>query len=400
MSLRDRIAGLNSELLNLKEVEIAPSRPSPPQSQSPRFKSPSRSSTPFRHSPDNITFLDNDLQNLNIAAPSPRTTPLVRQSPDSLAAFNSELQNLRQVEIAPSPPRSNTPARQSIVQPTYDRNYRKEALETSTLARQGLDWNYRKEALEDVAPTRHSLDHRFDSTDPDVDAAPTPTPAQEKSNPFDTAAGNGNEKQPFYDSIAAQFGLGILDTEDFAEFNVYNAFVTNLRVCPVHLTDTGRYYYVEHRFWLPSVPGVILHRGNDKEGEILGVAHIPVQGDNRIGVGDFKNRPNEVVWEKMGNAGFWTHQRYDFCHEIESGEQKIFQWIRTRNNLIDDQGDLVLVEKGTDEVLAEYIGKGVLKWKKRGRLRIRNMESQFGMTWELVVLTSWASVVEVSYCPF
>jgi len=42
---------------------------------------------------------------------------------------------------------------------------------------------------------------------------------------------------------------------------------------------------------------------------------------------------------------------------------------------------------------AEYVGKGLMKWKKRGRLRIRVID--FGESWELIVLLSWASVIEV-----
>jgi len=63
---------------------------------------------------------------------------------------------------------------------------------------------------------------------------------------------------------------------------------------------------------------------------------------------------------------------------------------------MDDQGDLVLIEEGREDlILAEYLGKGLLKWKKRGRLRIREAKP-FGENWELVVLLTWASVVEVS----
>jgi len=238
---------------------------------------------------------------------------------------------------------------------------------------------------------RQSLDHRFDKQDPEVDAAPVPTPAQEKSNPFDAL-----EKSQFYDTVAAKFGLGIRDEEDFSEFVVYNAFVTNLRVCPVHLTDNGRYYYIEHRFHLPNTPGVVLRQGTDKDGKSLGVANIPVAGRNSFGVGDFKNRPHEMVWEHLRSTGFWTHMRYEFEHELPDGRRKTFHWIRTRNNIIDDQGDLVLIEKEKESnILAEYIGKGLLKWKKRGRLRIMNVPS-FGESWEKVVLLTWASVIELS----
>jgi hypothetical protein len=104
-----------------------------------------------------------------------------------------------------------------------------------------------------------------------------------------------------------------------------------------------------------------------------------------------------MVWEKLGNVGFWTHMKYEWKHEMPNGEMKEFNWIRTRNNIMDDQGDLVLVEKGREQVvLVEYLGKGLLKWKKRGRLRIREMPD-FGENWEVAVLLGWASVVEVSF---
>lgn len=242
-------------------------------------------------------------------------------------------------------------------------------------------------------PVRHSLDHRFDKTAPEVDAPPVPTPAQEKTNPFEKSGSPPRERH--YDSIAAAFGLGILDEEKFTEYVVYDAFITNLRICPVHLTDTGNYYYVEHRSFLPHVPGVILRYGTDKQGKSIGAAHLPFSGANTFGIGDFESRPQEMVWEKMHHAGFWTHMRYRFSHEARNGQRRTFNWIRTRNNIMDDQGDLVLVEEGREDlILAEYLGKGLLKWKKRGRLRIREAEP-FGERWELVVLLTWASVLEV-----
>lgn len=249
-------------------------------------------------------------------------------------------------------------------------------------------------------PVRHSFDHRFDKTHPSVDAPPVPTPAQEKSNPFETAltkSTSPSREGKYYDSIAAAFGLGILDDEEFIEYEVYDAFITNLRICPTDLSDTGHYYYVEHRSFLPHVPGVVLHKGVDKVGPSLGMAHLPLTGANTFGIGNFEGNLSSVRWEKMEKTGFWTHMRYEFTHEIEGkDEQRTFHWIRTRNNLMDDQGDLVLIEAGKEQlVLAEYLGKGVLKWKKRGRLRIRDCPA-FGGNWELIVLLTWSSVVELS----
>ncbi|RDW64591.1 hypothetical protein BP6252_10242 [Coleophoma cylindrospora] len=161
-------------------------------------------------------------------------------------------------------------------------------------------------------PARHSLDHRFDPTAPEVDAAPAPTPARERTNPFESIhvpALNADSKPQFYDSIAQKFGLGILDDDEFAEYVVYDASLTNLRVCPLDMADHGHYYYVDYRFSLPNVPGVVLREGTEKTGKSLGAAHIPIQGENRLGVGDYDKSPHEMVWEKMGNTGFWTHMR-------------------------------------------------------------------------------------------
>lgn len=283
---------------------------------------------------------------------------------DRIAAIQSALENDQEVKFADPPPRK------SLVD-THPRH-----------------------SLSDTPP-RHSLDHRFDKTAPEVDARPTPTPSQEKANPFESVGAPAKSK--YYDSVAAAFGLGILDDEEFMEYVVYDASFTNLRVCPLNLTDTGHYYYVEHRFSLPNVPGVVLRQGSEKSGKSLGAAHIPLQGKNTFGVGDYDGRPHEMVWERMGNTGFWTHMKYEFVHEVPGGVTKTFNWIRTRNNIMDDQGDLVLVEQGKEDIiLCEYLGKGLLKWKKRGRLRIRTVEA-FGEAWEIVVLLTWASVIEVCF---
>ncbi|TVY65677.1 hypothetical protein LSUE1_G008608 [Lachnellula suecica] len=240
-------------------------------------------------------------------------------------------------------------------------------------------------------PARHSLDHRFDKTPTQVDPTPLPNPAQEEPIPF-----NATESKPqFYDSIAATFGLGIRDQDEFVEYNVHDASLTNMRVCPVDLTHPGNYYYVEHRSFLPNVPGVILRQGSGKKGKVLGVSHLPFVGRNTFGLGDLENNPAGMVWETMANTGFWTHMKYAFEYEVPGGQRRRFCWIRTRNNFLwDDQGDLVLVEEGREDlVLVEYLGQGPWKWAKRGRLRIRSMEA-FGPGWEIILLLTWGSVVE------
>lgn len=260
----------------------------------------------------------------------------------------------------------------------------------------------------DVGTGRHSTDHRFDGTprqsiDHGVDDAPIHSsdkvfdPELPLGNPTETeesARSSTHSKAGVSDSIAANFGLGILDSEPFTEYTIYNAFLTNLRICPVDLS--GSLYYVEHRSFMPTIPGVILHSGHDKSGPSLGVAHLPFAGANQIGIGDVDTNPSAVVWEKFAKQTTWTHMRYAFEHTLPNGERRRFLWIRTRNMVLDDQGDLVLVEEAREDLIfAEYLGKGIVKWKKRGRLRVRVVEA-FGESWEVLVLLSWAAVVELS----
>ncbi|KAL3421239.1 hypothetical protein PVAG01_07684 [Phlyctema vagabunda] len=195
-------------------------------------------------------------------------------------------------------------------------------------------------------------------------------------------------------SIAETLGLSHLRAEDSIEYNVYNAFVTNLRVCPVDLQ--GAYYYVEHRSFVPNTPGAILREGYDKAGRSIGVANLPYIGINTLGLGDFENAPHDMQWERMAKGAFWSHTKYEFEFGPVGARRK-FWWIRTNMMVLDDQGDLVLVEEGNEsEVLAEYTGKGILKWKKRGALRIRNAEATFGEGWLRMVVLSWAAIVELA----
>lgn len=181
-----------------------------------------------------------------------------------------------------------------------------------------------------------------------------------------------------------------------------------MRVCPADLSS-GQYFYIAHRSFLPNRPGVVVHSGSTKEGAVLGVAHLDYfSTSNSLGVGDPGTAPIEVVWEKMHKESFWTHMRYSFSWDVEverkglsEVERPIFEWHRTKNNWIwDDQGDLVLVQRGKEEeVLAIYEGKGPLgqlPGKRRGTLKIKERGPGVKEGWEMFVLLAWASIVELS----
>ena len=105
------------------------------------------------------------------------------------------------------------------------------------------------------------MDHRFDKIAPEVAAAPAPTPSRERSNPFEVLnVLENNEKSKYYDSVAAAYGLGVLHVEAFVDYTLYDAFVTNLRIFPVQMTDDRRFYYVDHCSFLPHVPGSLSNK--------------------------------------------------------------------------------------------------------------------------------------------
>jgi len=198
-------------------------------------------------------------------------------------------------------------------------------------------------------------------------------------------------------SIAAKYGLSLLHDDDFTAFTVWNAALTNMRVCPLDLTSSSQsYYYIESRSFIPNKPGITLHHGSSKTAPIIGVAHLDYfSTSNLLGLGDPEKNPTGVYWERLHKDSFWTHMRYSFSFEDEHGTVK-YEWHRTKNlYFIGDQGDLVLVEEGKQEVLAEYKGKGVLGQvkKERGNLNIRRREGD--TAWERMVILTWASIVEL-----
>ncbi|KAH8592185.1 hypothetical protein B0O99DRAFT_483546, partial [Bisporella sp. PMI_857] len=103
------------------------------------------------------------------------------------------------------------------------------------------------------------------------------------------------------ESIAASLGLSHLPETDFTEYTVWNAQISNMRVCPVDLTTPNPiYYYVENRAFIPSHPGVTLHLGSDKTAPTIGVAHLDYfSTKNLLGLGNPTTNPLAMRWEKL-----------------------------------------------------------------------------------------------------
>lgn len=60
-----------------------------------------------------------------------------------------------------------------------------------------------------------------------------------------------------------------------------------------------------------------------------------------------------------------------------------------------DQGDLVLVEEGKHDILAECRGKGVLGQVKKQRGSLSIIRRDVDDAWERMVILTWASILEL-----
>jgi hypothetical protein len=207
--------------------------------------------------------------------------------------------------------------------------------------------------------------------------------------------------------IGYAFGLSHVPETEYFEYVVWNASVSNMRVCPTDLTTSSpTYYYIENRSFIPSRPGVTLHLGNDKTAPTVAVAHLDYfSTKNLLGLGSPETNPLGMKWEKLHRESFWTHMRYAFTFDFGNGEGEAtrfgdhsgvrkFEWHRTKHVYwILDQPDLVLIEEGTLDVYAEYKGNNIAQaQKRRGTLKVKK---GLGEGWERMVILAWASIVEL-----
>jgi hypothetical protein len=226
---------------------------------------------------------------------------------------------------------------------------------------------------------------------------PVATPTSEEREDAASTLKPSKEEIARHESLGASLGLADLPPEEFTSYSVWNASLSNMRVCPVNLVG-GNYFYVENRSFVPQRPGVTLHLGTDKTAPTIAVAHLDYfSTSNLLGLGDPERAPSDVRWEKLHKDSFWIHNRYSFSFEWSDGDMRKYEWHRTKNIYwVQDQGDLVLVEEGKQDVLAQYKGKHLAQvQKQRGNLEVKKMEGERAFAWERMVILSWASIVEL-----
>jgi hypothetical protein len=182
-------------------------------------------------------------------------------------------------------------------------------------------------------------------------------------------------------------------------YNVLNSGLTgNLSLCPAD--SNNHTYYVTNSLNTLQTPDVVLHSGKDKTESVLGVARLRAWGPNPVGVGDPDAVGREMVWEELRRVSTWTHARYHFEWDWSDGERRKYEWRRSKMQIFDNQDDLELVERGRETVvLATYKCVGLVRWKRKGFLRIR-IVNEVGKVelerWETIVILTGVSLVELA----
>jgi hypothetical protein len=175
---------------------------------------------------------------------------------------------------------------------------------------------------------------------------------------------------------------------------LYDHKTYDIKICEID--SEIAIYFSEHHSWTPKVPDLVFHAGADKNGPVLGVGRFAWVGANTVGLGDPDSDPSSVVWEKLVGTSKWTHSEYKFEFPFGPDQKRTtFIWRRVKTKAFSDQGDMELVIEGKeDDVLADYIGFGVLEsLKKRAKVTIKNGQ---GEKWELMVWLTGLSLVELS----
>lgn len=178
----------------------------------------------------------------------------------------------------------------------------------------------------------------------------------------------------------------------FKEFDINNAPGRNLCICS---PSEVALFSVINSSYTRGVPDVTIHAGADKSGPTLGVAHLGVSGKHTVGLGDPNGNISSVVWEGLSRTSRkWSHRTYQFESLFGDKGRKVFVWKQAVPKPFDDQGNMELFEDGKEDiVLAKYIGVGLFKRKKRGQMLIID---GYGETWELIVLLTGLSLVELA----
>lgn len=211
------------------------------------------------------------------------------------------------------------------------------------------------------------------------------------------------------DAVSPEAAQEILQEEppsdplNFKTYIVYNsAGHLNLKLALAGSSDT--IFYVAHSNFTPGTADLVLYGGANKKSPVRGVVKMgALHKIEKVGLGDpnIEVGPDKIIWEELKKLTKWTHKTYGF-EWGERSERKKYEWRRTKQGAWDTTPDLILVEDGTrelkrgemgPEVLAQYMNKGILRWKKRGTFEIRKGGNE---KWETMVLLTGLTLIEGS----
>jgi hypothetical protein len=180
------------------------------------------------------------------------------------------------------------------------------------------------------------------------------------------------------------------------ELSVYHTLShRNFTISPAH--DKTPILFVANSIFTPGQADVTVHRGADRTGAVVGLAHFErFSSRTAVGLGD-PATPAAVAWEAL------TKQSRDHsAHRWEmalGGARRGFVWKRTHAvggdagasrlsmrhmKLVDGDGD-------GGAVLARYLNNGTKSYRKKGKFRL---VGGWGEEWELMVLLTGLALIE------
>ena len=166
-------------------------------------------------------------------------------------------------------------------------------------------------------------------------------------------------------------------------------------------------YYIEtHETLSKHKFDLILHRGDSKDGEVLGVGKMHLRGFT-IGLGDPAGEleGKQMIWEKLERPGKYSHKIYNF--DFGTGPQRTTYTYRKSYGVLGRLKSMELRAGGVDEedgqLLAKWVGSS--SWTmKAGSLFIactaksgqdhNALRDEETKKWELMVCLTTFAIIE------
>lgn len=213
------------------------------------------------------------------------------------------------------------------------------------------------------------------------------------------------------DTLAPDLATDLPITSPFGEKSSYE-FVSKgkLRGYKIHSTDPepNSIYHIESNETLSKNKfDLLLHKGDSKDGEVLGVAKRHLRGFT-IGLGDPAGEleGKQVIWERLERPEKYSHKIYHF--DFGTGQQRKTYTFRKCNGRTGRLKSMELRAGGIDEedgqLLAKWVGSSRWNMKngslfiadrsRMGNNHLSQLQGEDITKWEIMVCLTTFAIIE------